>query len=79
MEVVLYVICSRTNESFTSKILASPNADETSLLLDLLEDFGHKSLPCMFEILRLSHNNDIVRTTNSCIVRIKQQFEWSDS
>ena len=61
------------------KILASPNANETSLMLDQLEDFGHKSLPCMFEILRLSHNNDIVRTTNSCIERIKQQFEWSDS
>ena len=61
------------------KILASPNADETSLLLHQLEDFGHKSLPCMFEILSLSHNSDIVRTTNSCIERIKQQFEWSDS
>ena len=61
------------------KILASPNADETSVLLDQLEDFGHKSLPCMFEILRLCHNSDIVRTADSCIVRIKQQFEWSDS
>lgn len=62
-----------------AKILASLNAEETSLLLDQLEDFGHKSLPCMFEILKLSRNSDIVRTTNSCISRIKQQFEWSDS
>ena len=36
-----------------AKILASLNAEETSLLLDQLEDFGHKSLPCMFEILKV--------------------------
>jgi hypothetical protein len=61
------------------KILMSLNLDETSSLINQLEAFGHKSLPCMSEILKLSHNSDIVRLTNLCISRIKQQFEWSDS
>jgi hypothetical protein len=61
------------------KILMSLNPDETSSLINQLEAFGHKSLPCMSEILKLSHNSDIVRLTNLCISRIKQQFEWSDS
>jgi hypothetical protein len=61
------------------KILTSLKPDETSSLLDQLEAFGHKSLPCMSEILRLSYNSDIVRSTNLCISRVKQQFEWSDS
>ena len=61
------------------KILTSLNPDETSSLLDQLEAFGHKSLPCMSEILRLSYNSDIVRSTNLCISPVKQQFEWSDS
>ena len=60
------------------KILMSLNLDETSSLINQLEAFGHKSLPCMSEILKLSHNSDIVRLTNLCISRIKQQFEWSD-
>jgi hypothetical protein len=62
-----------------AKILMSLNLDETSSLINQLEAFGHKSLPCMSEILKLSHNSDIVRLTNLCISRIKQQFEWSDS
>jgi hypothetical protein len=61
------------------KILTSLNPNETSVLLDQLEAFGHKSLPCMSEILKLSYNSDIVRPTNLCISRVKQQFEWSDS
>ncbi len=61
------------------KILMSLNLDETSSLINQLEAFGHESLPCMSEILKLSHNSDIVRLTNLCISRIKQQFEWSDS
>jgi hypothetical protein len=61
------------------EILMSLNLDETSSLINQLEAFGHKSLPCMSEILKLSHNSDIVRLTNLCISRIKQQFEWSDS
>jgi len=61
------------------KILMSLNLDETSSLINELEAFSHKSLPCMSEILKLSHNSDIVRLTNLCISRIKQQFEWSDS
>ena len=61
------------------KILTSLNPDEINSLLNQLEAFGHKSLPCMSEILKLSHNSDIVRLTNLCISRIKQQFEWSDS
>ena len=61
------------------KILTSLNPDEISLLLNELEAFGHKSLPCMSEILKLSYNSDIVRPTNLCISRVKQQFEWSDS
>jgi hypothetical protein len=60
------------------KILMSRDPDEISSLLDQLEAFGHKSLPCMSEILRLSYNSDIVRSTNLCISRVKQQFEWSD-
>jgi hypothetical protein len=60
------------------KILTSLNPDETSSLLNQLEAFGHKSLPYMSEILRLSRNSDIVRSTNFCISQIKQQFEWSD-
>ena len=61
------------------KILMSLNLDETSSLINQLEAFGHKSLPCMSEILKLSYNSDIVRPTNLCISRVKQQFEWSDS
>jgi len=61
------------------KILMSLNLDETSSLINQLEAFGHKSLPCMSEILKLSHNSDIVRLTNLCISQIKLQFEWSDS
>jgi hypothetical protein len=79
MQVVLMLTEEEQMKVLQDKILASPNADETSVLLDQLEDFGHKSSPRIFEISRLSHNSDIVRTTNSCIVRIKQQFEWSDS
>jgi hypothetical protein len=60
------------------KILMSLNPNKTSLLLDQLEAFGRKSLPCMSEILKLSHNSDIARLTNLCISRVKQQFEWSD-
>ena len=47
--------------------------------LDETKEFGHKSLPCMSEILKLSYNSEIVRPTNLCISRVKQQFEWSDS
>jgi hypothetical protein len=61
------------------KILTSLNPDEISSFLNQLEAFGHKSLPCMFEILKLSYNSDIVRPTNLCISRVKQQFEWLDS
>ena len=34
------------------KILTSLNPDEISSLLNELEAFGHKSLPCMSEILK---------------------------
>ena len=34
------------------KILTSLNPNETSVLLDQLEAFGRKSLPCMSEILK---------------------------
>ena len=61
------------------KILTSLNLDEIRLLLDQLEMFGHKSLPYMSEILSISRNSDTVRTTNFCISRIKQRFEWLDS
>ena len=61
------------------KILTSLNPDEISLLLDQLEEFGHKSLPYMSKISSLSRNSDTVRTTNFCISRVKQQFEWLDS
>ena len=61
------------------KILTSLNPDEINSLLNQLEAFGHKSLPCMSEILKLSYNSVIVRPTNLCISRVKQQFEWSDS
>jgi hypothetical protein len=54
------------------KILMRSNPDEISSLLDQLEAFGHKSLPCMSEILRLSYNSDIVRSTNLCISQVKQ-------
>ena len=56
------------------KILMSLNLDETRSLINQLEAFGHKSLPCMSEILKLSYNSDIVRPTNLCISRVKQQF-----
>ena len=61
------------------KILTSLNPDEINSLLNQLEAFGHKSLPCMSEILKISYNSEIVRPTNLCISRVKQQFEWSDS
>ena len=61
------------------KILTSFDPAEINSLLNQLEAFGHKSLPCMSEILKLSYNSDIVRPTNLCISRVKQQFEWSDS
>jgi hypothetical protein len=60
------------------KILTSFDPAEINSLLNQLEAFGHKSLPCMSEILKLSYNSDIVRPTNLCISRVKQQFEWSD-
>jgi hypothetical protein len=61
------------------KILTSHNPDEVNLLLDQLEMFGHTCLPCMFEILMMSHNSDVIRSTNFCISRVKQQFVWPDS
>jgi hypothetical protein len=61
------------------RILNSFNPDEVSALLDQLEAFSHRSLPFMSEILMMSHNSDVIRSTNFCISRIKQQFEWSDS
>jgi hypothetical protein len=61
------------------RILNSFNPDEVSALLDQLEAFGRESLPCMSEILKMSHNSDVIRSTNFCISRVKEQFVWPDS
>lgn len=66
-------------KTLQDRILNSFNLDEVSALLDQLEAFGHRSLPCMSEILLMSRNSDVIRSTNFCISRIKQQFEWPDS
>ena len=59
------------------KILTSHNFEINSLL-DQLEMFGHKCLPCMLEILDMSRNSDVIRSTNFYISRVKQQFKWLD-
>jgi hypothetical protein len=66
-------------KTLQDKILDSFNPTEVTALLDELEAFGRKSLPCLSEILKMSHNSDVIRGTNFCILRVKQQFEWSDS
>lgn len=60
------------------KILTSHNPDDVNSLLDQLEMFGHRCLPWMLEILEMSHNTDVIRSTNFYISRVKQQFEWQD-
>jgi hypothetical protein len=52
---------------------------EVTALLDELAAFGHRSLPCLSEILKMSHNSDVIRSANFCISRVKQQFAWPDS
>ena len=66
-------------KTLQDKILNSFNPTEVTALLDQLEAFGHKSLPCLSEILKMSHNSDVIRSTNFCISRVKQQFVWPDS
>ena len=66
-------------KTIQDKILKCFNPEEISLLLDQLESFGHRSLPCLSEILKISYNRDVIQSTNFCISRVKQQFEWSDS
>jgi hypothetical protein len=66
-------------KTLQDRILNSFNLDEVSALLDQLEAFGHRSLPYMSEILTMSHNSDVIRSTNFCISRVKQQFVWPDS
>jgi hypothetical protein len=66
-------------KTLQDKILKSFNHDEISSLLDQLEAFGHRSLPYLSEILKMSYNRDVIQSTNFCISRVKQQFEWSDS
>jgi hypothetical protein len=66
-------------KTLQDKILDSFNPTEVIALLDELEAFGRKSLPCLSEILKISHNSDVIRSTNFCISRVKQQFVWPDS
>ena len=66
-------------KTLQDKILNSFNPTEVTALLDQLEAFGRRSLPCMSEILMMSHNSDVIRSTNFCISRVKQQFVWPDS
>jgi hypothetical protein len=66
-------------KTLQDKILDSFNPTEVTALLDELEAFGRKSLPCLSEILKISHNSDVIRSTNFCISRVKEQFVWPDS
>jgi hypothetical protein len=66
-------------KTLQDKILDSFNPTEVTELLDQLEAFGRRSLPCMSEILMMSHNSDVIRSTNFCISRVKEQFVWPDS
>jgi hypothetical protein len=63
-------------KTLQDKILDST---EVTALLGELEAFGRKSLPYMSEILTMSHNSDVIRSTNFCISRVKQQFVWPDA
>jgi hypothetical protein len=50
-------------KTLQDKILDST---EVTALLDELEAFGRKSLPCLSEILKMSHYSDVTRWTNFC-------------